>query len=832
VDQHRRLSQLQRPVHYDLRLEPDIDAARFVGTCVVTIDLKESTDAIVMHAAELEVVAATLIIDDEKSSLDVSHDEAAEVLTLRSTVVIQASTVRVELSFTGILNDKLRGFYRSTFTDNDGAEVAIATTQFQATDARRAFPCFDEPGFKSSFDVELVVRTTDLAVSNGTEIERRPIDDQRDLVRFETTMKMSTYLVAFVVGPLEATEPRTVNGIDVRVVHRPGQGHLTSYGLDVACHALEYFAEYYDIEYPAGKLDLVAIPDFSFGAMENLGCVTFRDIFLLIDADQATRAERQNVATVVNHEIAHMWFGDLVTMSWWNGIWLNEAFATFMETRATDAFAPDWDYWTSFAFGRSAAFLVDALRTTRPVEYEVISPSDAEAMFDVLTYEKGASVVRMLEQYLSESTFRDGIRLYLKRHAYGNTETEDLWGALEEVSGEPVREMMTGWIFKGGYPVLSSTVGGDGVSVSQQRFLADGTRENDAIWVVPIDWRDRVSGQTGRALLSERHTTLSSTSSTELNADANGFYRVHRTPDEHRSIIESGFSGYASAERFGLIDDAWAIGRSGIEPISVVIELISGFSGETDPYIWRRIAACVAALDHETGGEREKLIADWVNELARTPLERSASDRSEQGSESHAVLFGLVGEFGLDATLRDRASGLIDNPSVSVSLRNSATHLLAVTGDDERLDEFIERYENASNPQDRQRFLQALSRFADEAQFRRVLDYVLSDAVRSQDAPFILRSMLSHRDHGFVAWTKITEQWEAILERYPSNSITRMLEGIDALSTPDASAAVHTFLADRPVPQGDQVLEQHLERNRVNLAFRSRVLAELDAALG
>ncbi|MCH7787855.1 MAG: M1 family metallopeptidase [Acidobacteria bacterium] len=825
------MSQAQRPVHYDLRIEPQIDAARFTGLCVVTIDLLEPTDEIVMHAAELEIDRVSLIVGDETTPLSATVDEDSELLTLRCATVIPATTVRVEVSFAGTLNDKLRGFYRSTFTGDDGNEVVIATTQFQATDARRAFPCFDEPAFKASFSIELIVGSGDLAVSNGMEIERRVLDDERTLVRFDTTMKMSTYLVAFVVGPMEATEPRTVNGIDVRVVHRPGDGHLTSYALDVACHALEYFAEYYGIDYPASKLDLVAIPDFSFGAMENLGCVTFRDIYLLVDAENATRNERQNVASVINHEIAHMWFGDLVTMGWWNGIWLNEAFATFMETKATDAFEPDWDYWTSFAFGRSAALLIDALRSTRSVEYEVVSPSDAEAMFDVLTYQKGASVVRMLEQYLGESRFREGIRSYLTRHAYGNTETEDLWVALEEVSGEPVRELMDGWIFNHGYPVLSSKPLGDSICVVQRRFLADGSRDDDATWVVPIEWRDRVTAESGRALLSERETTLPITNPTELNSGAHGFYRVHRTPDEHRAIIESGFAGYGTAERYGLIDDAWVMVRSGVEPISAVIDLISGFSVESDPYIWRRIAACVAALDHETSGSSGRLIADWVNSVALGSLHRFAATSGEGATESYSVLFGLVGEYGFDSSLREQAPALIDDPHAAVSLRSAATHLVAATGNGAVLDEFIGRYECASNPQDRQRFLEVLSRFPAEAEFVRVLDYVLSDSVRTQDAPFVLRSMLAHRDLGSLAWARITQEWSTILERFPSNSITRMLEGIQALSTPASSAAVHAFLAERPISHGEKLIEQHLEQNRVNLAFRSRVAAELDAAL-
>ena len=323
------------------------------------------------------------------------------------------------MRFTGVLNDKLVGFYRSTSTDPDGIDRTIATTQFEATHARQAFPCWDEPQYKATFGVTLVVDADLLAVSNAAVVSDQPTDDGRRTITFADTMVMSTYLVAFVVGPLEATAPVDVDGVPVRVIHGPGQTHLTHYPADVAAAALRYFTDYYAIPYPGDKLDLVAVPDFAFGAMENLGCITFREALLLVDPESATKAELQNVTDVINHELAHMWFGDLVTMKWWNGIWLNEAFATFMEVSATDAYRPEWERWDSFARERSGAFGVDSLASTRPVEFPVVSPDDAEAMFDVLTYEKGAAVVRMLEQYLGEEPFRDGIRRYLDAYRYG-----------------------------------------------------------------------------------------------------------------------------------------------------------------------------------------------------------------------------------------------------------------------------------------------------------------------------------------------------------------------------------------------------------------------------
>jgi puromycin-sensitive aminopeptidase len=326
-----------------------------------------------------------------------------------------------------------------------------------------------------------------VALSNGPEVERITLPDGRHRVRFADTMSMSTYLVAFVVGRLEITEPVDVDGVPLRVVHLPGKGHLARFALEAGEFSLRFFTDYYGIPYPDRKVDFVALPDFAQGAMENTGLITYRESLLLVDPEHATQPELENIADVVAHELAHQWFGNLVTMRWWNGIWLNEAFATFMALLTVDAWRPDWERWSSFSRYTTSAKEVDALRSTRAIEYPVHSPDDASGMFDVLTYQKGASILRMLERYLGAERFRDGIRLYLGRHAYGNTETHDLWHAIEESSGEPVRRIMDQWIWQGGYPLLTARPSPDdgGIAIDQRRFLADGGTDH-AVWDVTV----------------------------------------------------------------------------------------------------------------------------------------------------------------------------------------------------------------------------------------------------------------------------------------------------------------------------------------------------------
>ncbi|HEX3563941.1 MAG TPA: M1 family metallopeptidase, partial [Acidimicrobiales bacterium] len=528
------------PSRYRLTLVPDLSGASFTGEVSIDVTVAEPITDIVLNAAELTIESATLSPTGapggaaalEPSSTTLDAEEERVTLTFPEPVPTGPATL--QLSFTGILNDKLHGFYRSTFTDDDGNEQLIATTQMEATDARRAFPCWDEPDRKAVFEVTLVVEDGLGAYSNGPIVEETPEPGgpgsaPARRIRFAPTMPMSTYLVAFIVGHLEATDPVDVDGVPLRIVHPPGKSNLAPYALEVGAHALRFFTDYFGIPYPADKLDLVAIPDFAFGAMENLGCVTFRESVLLVDPAQAARVELERVADVVCHEIAHMWFGDLVTMKWWNGIWLNEAFATFMEVLAVDAFRPEWQRWVSFGVEREAAMAVDGLHATRPVEFHVGRPEEAQGMFDVLTYQKGGSVLRMLEQYLGAETFRDGIRDYLTTHSHSNTETADLWDALERSSGQPVREIMDTWIYQGGYPLVRLA---EDESVSQEPFSYRG-EPGGAIgssWQIPALVRS-LSGTGGEpvpVLVGEGGAPASSLRATDplVNAGGSGFYRV------------------------------------------------------------------------------------------------------------------------------------------------------------------------------------------------------------------------------------------------------------------------------------------------------------------
>jgi puromycin-sensitive aminopeptidase len=862
-----RLPRTAVPLRYDLLLEPDLAGASFTGTCAAEIDVLEPTSRIVLNAIELDVRHAYLVDESgEQIPADaILLDEDTERVTIETTAAVRPGRWMLHTEFEGVLNDKLHGFYRSTFTDTEGAEQVIATTQFEATDARRAFPCWDEPEYKAVFSVTLVVDPDLAALSNGAELSRHPREDGKHVVRFADTMRMSTYLVAFIVGPLDVTEPVEANGKPLRVAYPRGKGHLTAYALEVGKFCLEFFADYYGIDYPGDKLDLVAVPDFAFGAMENLGCVTFREVAVLVDPATATQQEQERVTDVIAHELAHMWFGDLVTMKWWNGIWLNEAFATFMEMLATDAFRPEWERWTSFGLSRTAAFDVDALRTTRPIEFPVVSPEDAEGMFDILTYEKGAAVVRMLEQYLGAERFRDGIRQYLLAHSYGNTETTDLWDALEEATGEPVRRIMDTWIFQGGFPVVDVELISDSTEFTNPaiirfrsqrfRYADDPIQAEDEgapsekapeRWVVPLIFSLKNEGVVAfeKVLIEDDVAEVPLADPPEwvlVNTEGTGFYRARYSPDLLSALTRHAHAELSAIERYGLVDDTWAAVLAGELHTDDFLRLAEGFAAETDLSVWQRVLGALGTIDRLVEGTARQALQARVRGLVKPALDRlglsPVDGESDRDRELRGALLAALGVLGDDADARaiarDLYAATTRTPgSVDPSLVAASVAVVAATGGPEDFEDVLARYRAATTPQEEQRFLGALAEFDDPALLDRVLALTLTDEVRTQDGPYLVRRCLNNRNHGPRAWAFVTDRWDTLNARFPSNSIVRMLEGVRSLSRPEVADSVFAFFETHDVPQGDKTLAQHLERLQVNVGLRRREEPVLATLLG
>ena len=841
-----RLPRRVVPRHYRLRMEPDLDTATFAGSEVVTLDVVEATDHVVLNAAELQIDQALFVRGDARAEAEVECDDEWQRATLRVSEPLSAGRWELRCRFTGILNDQLRGFYRSTFDDEEGNEQVIATTQFEATDARRAFPCWDEPDFKASFGVTLVVPEDLMAVSNGAEVEQAPLGDGRVAITFADTIVMSTYLVAFVVGPFEATAPIDVNGVPLRIVAPRGKMRLTGYALECSRFCLDYLATYYGIAYPGDKVDMVAIPDFAFGAMENLGCITYRESVLLVDEEIATSAEKMRILDVIGHELAHMWFGDLVTMKWWNGIWLNEAFATFMEMKAVDAYRPEWKRWLEFAAAeRPWAFKTDELAGTRPVEFEVRSPAQAEGMFDGITYGKGSAVLRMMEQYLGEEPFRAGVENYLRRHAYGNTETSDLWESLDESSGRPVGEIMDTWILQGGYPQLTVGITDGGISLEQNRFLLIPDPADTRTWKVPVRLRGMAGGHPFETSVLVEGSLITVPLGGPVdwviaNAGGHGFYRS-RYEEPLLEALVGRLHLLDPVERFVLVDDAWTFVESGRSGVSRFVSLASAFGDEREQAVWGALLGAIGAIGHHlvTDGARRRY-EGWVAGLLAPLADRLGWAPADEETDLERRLRGrVIDALGRLANLPEVVEQarsvyeqrLADATSVDPEVAGAVISVCAAHGDADTYERFLDRYRTVRNPQESLKHLRALASFDDENAVDRTFGLITDRTVRSQDTSWVLARMLANRVTGPYAWSKFKDRWHGILEIAPPMTQSRMADGFPALSHPEVAADVAAFLAENPLPHAAKAVEQKLERLSALVKMRERETGALAEVL-
>jgi puromycin-sensitive aminopeptidase len=822
-----RLPRTVVPSHYALRLEPDLTSARFAGNVVVEVEIAEPVGEVIVNALDLEIEEVVLV---DGSGHAISAASLLDPETERAIFTLEREadpgTGRLEVRFGGELNDKLFGFYRSTYTDASGEEKTVATTQMEDTHARRAFPCWDEPDLKATFDVTLVVDEDLLAVSNAHEVSRTAVGDGKVAVEFATTMKMSTYLLAFVVGDLVATEPVDVDGVPLRIVHQRGQEGLTGFALEAGSFCLRFFSDYYGIPYPGTKLDMIAIPDFAWGAMENLGAITYRETALLVDPELATTGDTMRVAEVVAHEIAHMWFGDLVTMKWWNGIWLNEAFATFAEVKCIDAFRKEWKLWLSFQGSRVGSMETDALTTTRPVEFAVAKPAEATEMFDVLTYQKGSAVLRMLEQYLGEETFRAGVSHYLETHAYANTETVDLWNALEEISGEPVAEMMDGWIFQGGFPLVSVDKTDTGYSLSQRHFQY--LDRGDQMWSVPVLFRS--TDGDGRVLLSGESVSIEAGSDLVINAGASGFYRTQYV-GELLDDLAGRLQELAPEERFTVVSDTFAAVLAGSKSGADYLSLIERLGDEQEVDVWNVALSGVAELDRVISSDRRGRLQEFVRDLTGDKADElgwaPGPDEDDRTRQLRGLLIRSMGNLGDDPETKHQARAIVeqaaaDPSSVDNEVGDAALAVVAGNGTMEDFDEFLRRSSEADTPQDVVRFLRLAAAVPERAAAESMFAKILAGEIRRQDSFWLLALLLGHRENGPRIWELIKENWDAVLEAVPPGTERRILDLVPRRSEPDVAADLEAWLIEHPVPQGGKAVAQKLESMNVRVGLRER----------
>ncbi|KAF9616987.1 hypothetical protein IFM89_033057 [Coptis chinensis] len=815
-----RLPKFAVPKRYDLKLKPDLVACTFTGTVDILLEIVNKTNFLVLNASELVFDRGSLCFIHHNNSskefrpVEVNLIEADEIAVFEFNEGLPVGEGSFKIEFNGILNDRMKGFYRSTYEHN-GEKKNMAVTQFEPADARRCFPCWDEPAAKATFRITLEVPAELMALSNMPVIEDRS-DGPLKTVSFQESPIMSTYLVAVVVGLFDYVEDHTPDGIKVRVYCQIGKSNQGKFALDVAVKTLGLYKEYFATPYSLPKLDMIAIPDFAAGAMENYGLVTYRETALLYDDQHSAAANKQRVAVVVAHELAHQWFGNLVTMEWWTHLWLNEGFATWVSYLAADSLFPEWKIWTQFLDEITEGLRLDGLTESHPIEVDIGHACEIDEIFDAISYRKGASVIRMLQSYLGAECFQRSLASYIKQYACSNAKTEDLWAVLEKESGEPVNKLMNSWTKQKGYPVVSVSVKGNKLEFDQSQFLSSGAH-GDGQWIVPVTLCCGSYSAHKNFLLQTKSETmdisglLGSQKWFKINVDQTGFYRV-KYDDELagrlRYAIEA--NHLSATDRFGILDDSYALSMACKQSLSSLFSLMSAY---------RNLL------------ETEMVVLQFpsLNYLMLETLFRKLGWEPKE-SESHldAMLRGEIltalAVFGHDITQKEaieRFRAFLNDrntPLLPPDTRRAAyVAVMQTVSKSNRwgYESLLKIYRETDLSQEKTRILGSLTSCPDSDIVLEALNFLLSSEVRSQDAVYGLGVSREGRE---TAWRWLKDNWDHLLKTYGSGFlITRFISAVvSKFSTSEKAVEIEEFFASRSHPAITRTLKQSLERVHIN----------------
>ncbi len=807
------------PQHYSLRLQPNLKSATFTGKEQIEVMLAQPSSGITLNAAQITFQNVTIAAGGNTQTATVAEDKTNQEVTLHVQQPIPAGKATIDIQYTGILNGQLRGFYLSKTPKRD-----YAVTQFEPTDARRAFPSFDEPAMKATFSTTLIVDKNDTAISNTNVVSDTPGPaPDKHTVQFATTPKMSTYLVAFLVGDFQCVSGSS-DGVPIRACATPDKVQMAGYALQGAEFFLHYYDTYFGIKYPMPKLDMVAIPDFEAGAMENFGAITYRETALLVDEKTASIDAKKLVAVDVAHEMAHQWFGDMVTMQWWNNLWLNEGFATWMESKAVNEWKPKWNIAQDDALAIDGVLNYDSGKVTRAIRAKADTPGQINEMFDGITYQKGGAVLGMTENYEGKEVFRRGVHNYLAAHMYGNATAQDFWNAQTATSGKPIDKVMDSFIAQPGVPLLKFSAPQTGsTQTSQQRFYVspDLQANSSQTWTVPVCFKTGSGSDAAPKcdLLTSSQQSLAVPSSGVFFANANGkgYYRTEYAPADYSRILASIETQLTPPERIGFAGNEWALMRSGRGNIADYMSLASALRNDRNFGVIQDVSTAVQAVDARIATpEDRKLLAAWVRQQFGPAYDRvknvTPSDSVEK-RQLRATLFGMLGEIGRDPQIIAEANRLtqsyLANPaSVEPSLVRPAVFIATENGNSQLFDSLQRVSQTSNNPETKTTALFALANFHDPALLRRALDYATSGQVRNQDSVILFIVALRSRDTRQIAWDYIQKNWDKVHAQLTTMMGGYLVGSTGAFCSEEKSQQIQSFFATHPVTAAETAVKR------------------------
>jgi len=843
----QRLPEIARPDNYKLTFTPDLDKATFEGDETITLHILKPTSAITLNSADIDFHAVSITSAGATQTAKVTPDKDKEMVVLSVDKPLAAGLATIHITYAGILNSEMRGLYLGK--DDQGRKYAAS--QFEATDARRAFPSFDEPDYKATFDITAVADKGLVAISNQKVLSDSPGPGNKHTVTFATTAKMSSYLAALVVGNFEYVEGEA-DGIPIRVYSTTGKKEMGRFALDVAAHVLSYYDNYFGIKYPYGKLDLIGIPDFSAGAMENTGCITFREVVLLIDEQHGSVGLKKEIASVIAHEMAHQWFGDLVTMKWWDDIWLNEGFATWMSSKPIQAWKPEWNFNLDDVIDAGGTMNTDSLANTRPIHQAAETPAEIQELFDGIAYGKAAAVLRMLEAYLGEDTFRAGVNAYLSQHEYANATADDFWEAQAATSKKPVDQIMPTFVKQPGVPMLEvqtqCVADTTKITVDQKRYYSDRAKfdsPGDQLWQIPICLKGSASSAPECGLVTKKEAllTLPGCSTWVLtNANATGYYRTGYQPDAVKALASDAESKLTPAELLAVEADIWASVRVGREPVGDYLAFAQGLQTDRNRAVVEDVMGHLTYIGqylvNESDGDAYRA---WLRQLL-TPAFTDVGwepkpGESDEQKELRARLLTVLGYDARDtevlARAREIADKFLDNPaSVDREVGGAAFDLAALNGGPEFYDRVMTALKNAKTPEEYYEFQDALTHFGDPKLLQRTLDYAISPDVRSQDALLLIARVLDNPAGEKLAWEFIQSHWDAVAKAGGPFASAEVVGATSVFCDAGMRDQVTGFFAAHKIDAAERTFRQSIERINNCVDLKSQQQPQLASWLG
>lgn len=831
------------PKHYAIALAPDLNSLTFTGSETIDIEVQKATSQIILNALELSVSRARL----EDMNLDgrISLDAERQTLSLAFPRTIGVGTHRLRLDFKGKVNEAAEGLFYTRYQTPGGRQKGMFCTQMEPTDARRVFPVWDEPAYRSGFELTVDVPEAFTAISNMPVEREEPVSPGVKRVRFERTPAMASYLVVLCAGEFE-TLADEVDGVKVRVVTTEGRSSEGRYAITALKQLLPYYGEYFGLKYPLPKLDLIAVPGAIHGAMENWGGITFNEAALLFDPARSSQHTKEQVFSIIAHEVAHQWFGNLVTMAWWDDLWLNEGFATWMQNRATDHFNPGWEIWAREDRAKQAAMNLDARATTHPIQQPVKDPAEAASAFDMITYVKAAEIIRMIESYLGETSFRAGIRRYMADHKYSNTATVDLWQALEQASGQPIRSIASTWTRQPGFPLINARTdcanGRCMLQLSQERFTIHDPGAAPLQWPVPLTFAlvsdDRPStsyllaSQVAQLDLGDKPGPV------KLNLGDRGYYRIQYAPADRKALLER-FARLRPEDRLNLLADAWALVYGERASSMDYLSLLDRLQGETDAAVWEQVIATLEEIDRlEQGQAGRAAFRAYARSVLQPLYARLGWDAAAGEADTipplRSAVLGALGQFDDEAVIAQARKRFADflnaEGSLPPNLRPAVFAIVGRHADRQTYERLHELARSAHSTEQKDLLYEAMGLARNPDLAARTLALSLTEEVEPHLASSLVQWVAGPGEHAEAAWAFFKGHRQALLAKLSFFGRYRYVAHLaDSFNDQAHASELMQFARSNLPEEAMPEIRKAAERIEFREILRRRELPTLDA---